>query len=306
MHVHQAAGAIEMLGLDAVTDLTREIERHLGRLENLARNELELASDPIERACRKLSIFLGELANGAPLVPLKLYPEYLALLQSGGVEAVTPIDLFYPDLSPRAPRIATRATITAHKLPSYLAKQRRLYQSGLLAWLRGDDDGARMMRDAIVGIDEVTPQESLHAFWWTVRALFEAMAERGLERSFGLKQLVGRIDLQIRRVAEGSARAADRLRREVLYYVAISRCIDPEVHAVRRAFRLASLIPPAEAIIADPIGMRQLAREARERLAGVKDTWLNFAAGRAEDLAELKQTLTAVHASAVEMKHEAL
>ncbi|TMH60346.1 MAG: hypothetical protein E6H53_05215 [Betaproteobacteria bacterium] len=306
MHVHQAAGAIEMLGFDAVTDLTREIERHLGRLENLAQNELELASDPIERACRKLSIFLGELANGAPLVPLKLYPEYLALLQSGGVEAATPIDLFYPDLSPRAPTIATRATITAHKLPSHLAKQRRLYQTGLLAWLRGDDDGARTMRDAIVGIDEVTTHESLRSFWWTVCALFEAMAERGLERSFGLKQLVGRIDLQIRRVAEGSARAADRLRREVLYYVAVSRSTDPEVHAVQRAFRLASLIPPAEVITADPIGMRHLAREACERLSGVKEAWLNFASGRAEDLDELKQTLIAVHATAAEMKHEAL
>jgi chemosensory pili system protein ChpA (sensor histidine kinase/response regulator) len=92
----------------------------------------------------------------------------------------------------------------------------------------------------------------------------------------------------------------------VLYYVAISKSVDPRVHAVQRAFRLPSLIPSAEAITAEPIGMRQLAREARERLAGVKDTWLNFAAGRAEDLAELKQTLTAVHASAVEMKHSAL
>jgi chemosensory pili system protein ChpA (sensor histidine kinase/response regulator) len=306
MHVHQAAGAIEMLGLDAVTELTRDIERQLGRLETLARNELELASGPIEHACGKLSIFLGELANGAPLVPLKLYPEYLALLQSRGVEAVTPIDLFYPDLSPRAPRIAARAMISTHTLPSYLAKQRRLYQSGLLAWLRGDDDGARTMRDAIVGVDEVTSQESLRSFWWTVRALFEALAERGLERSFGLKQLIGRIDLQIRRVAEGSARAADRLRREVLYYVAISSSVDPEVDAVKRAFRLSSLIPRTEVIAADPIGMRQLAHEAGERLSGVKDAWLNFASGRAEDLAELKQTLGAVHTAATEMKHEAL
>ena len=37
-----------------------------------------------------------------------------------------------------------------------------------------------------------------------------------------MKQLAARIDLQIRRVVEGSAKVADRLRREVLYYVAIS------------------------------------------------------------------------------------
>ncbi|HEX8012098.1 MAG TPA: Hpt domain-containing protein [Casimicrobiaceae bacterium] len=306
LHVHQAAGAIEMLGLDAVVELAREIERHLARLEELAPNDVESASERIERACRKLSIFLGEVANGAPLVALKLYPEYLALTSARGVEAVTPIDLFYPDMSPRAPKIATRATIAPAKLPSHLARRRRSYQSGLLAWLRGDDDGARTMHDAIAGIDAATTQESLRSFWWTVRALFEALAERGLGPSFGVKQLLGRIDLQIRRVAEGSTRVADRLRREVLYYVAISASAGAEVEAVRRAFRLADLIPAAEAITEDALGKGRLAREARERLAGVKDAWLNFASGRAEDLAELKQALVAVHAAATEMKHEAL
>ena len=50
-----------------------------------------------------------------------------------------------------------------------------------------------------------------------------------------------RIDLQIRRVAEGSAKVADRLRREALYYVAISAPVAPQVQAVQRAYRLAAL-----------------------------------------------------------------
>ncbi len=47
-------------------------------------------------------------------------------------------------------------------------------------------------------------------------------------------------------------------------------------------------------------------REAREQLAGAKDTWLKFASGRAENLPKLKQTLTSVHTKAAEMKHGAL
>ena len=35
----------------------------------------------------------------------------------------------------------------------------------------------------------------------------------GLDGGFGVKQLAARVDLQIRRVAEGSAKVADRLRR---------------------------------------------------------------------------------------------
>ena len=101
-----------------------------------------------------------------------------------------------------------RATISTHTLPSYLAKQRRLYQSGLLAWLRGDETGAATMRDAIAGIEDITTQSSLRAFWWTVGAMLEGLVEGGIDSGFGVKQLAGRIDLQIRR---GEFVAADKI-----------------------------------------------------------------------------------------------
>src|SRR4029079_18256288 len=145
-HVHQAAGAIQMVGLDAVVAYTDELERQLVRLEELSPEEAAAGCDVVDRACRKLKIFLDELVNGVPPVPLKLYPEYEAMQMQRGVKAAAPTDLFYPDLSPRAPRIAPREVISPNKLPSYLVKQRRLYQRGLLAWLRGEEAGAAMMR----------------------------------------------------------------------------------------------------------------------------------------------------------------
>ena len=95
------------------------------------------------------------------------------------------------------------------------------------------------MRDAVAGIESATTQQNLRAFWWTVGALLDALVERGLESGFGVKQLAARVDLQIRRVVEGSGKVADRLRREVLYYVAISAPVAPSVQAVQRAFQLA-------------------------------------------------------------------
>jgi HPt (histidine-containing phosphotransfer) domain-containing protein len=40
-HVHQAAGAIQMVGLDAVVAYTDELERQLARLESLPRAEVD-------------------------------------------------------------------------------------------------------------------------------------------------------------------------------------------------------------------------------------------------------------------------
>ena len=305
-HVHQAAGAIQMVGLDAVVAFTDELERQLTRMEELPAAEAQAACAIVDRACRKLRIFLDELVNGAPPIPLKLYPEYEAMQLARGLKAAAPTDLFYPDLSPRAPRIAPRESIAPNRLPSHMIKQRRLYQRGMLAWLRGDDAGAATMRDAVAGIEDITAQGSLRAFWWTVGALLEGVVENGLDRGFGVKQLCARIDLQIRRVSEGSGKAADRLRREVLYFVAICAPVAPQVQAVQRAFQLSGLIPSAEVLSADVVRLQPLLREAREQLAGAKDSWLKAASGRAENLPKLKQTLSSVHAKAAEIHNGAL
>ncbi len=305
-HVHQAAGAIQMVGLDAVVAFTDELERQLTRMEELPAAEAQATCAVVDRACRKLRIFLDELVNGAPPIPLKLYPEYEAMQLARGLKAAAPTDLFYPDLSPRAPRIAPRESIAPNRLPSHMVKQRRLYQRGMLAWLRGEDTGAAVMRDAVAGIEDTTAQGSLRAFWWTVGALLEGIVENGLDRGFGVKQLCARVDLQIRRVSEGSGKVADRLRREVLYFVAICAPVAPQVQAVQRAFKLSGLIPSAEVMSADVVRLQPLLREAREQLAGAKDSWLKAASGRAENLPKLKQTLASVHAKAAEIHNGAL
>ena len=73
-HVHQAAGAIQMVGLDAVVAYTDELERQLARLESLPRAEVDATAGVVDRACRKLRIFLDELVKGVAPVPLKLFP----------------------------------------------------------------------------------------------------------------------------------------------------------------------------------------------------------------------------------------
>jgi chemosensory pili system protein ChpA (sensor histidine kinase/response regulator) len=291
-HIHQAAGAIQMVGLDAVTAYTDEIERQLSRLEELPPDDAQASCDLLDRACRKLKIFLDEVVGGANPVPLKLFPEYEQMQQARGIKAAAPTDLFYPDLSPRAPKIASAKSVTPQKLPSYLVKQRRLFQRGLLAWLRGDEEGARVMRDAVQGIEDVQTHSAQRSFWWTVGALLEGIVEKGVESGFGVKQLCGRVDLQIRRFVEGSAKVADRMRREVLYFVAISAPVGPQVQAVQRAYRLQGLIPTADVLSADVVRVQPRVREARDLLATAKDLWLKLTGGRQENLPKLKQTLS--------------
>ncbi|HEX2391061.1 MAG TPA: Hpt domain-containing protein, partial [Casimicrobiaceae bacterium] len=305
-HVHQAAGAIQMVGLDAVVAFTDEIERHLVRLEEAAAEDVPGIVDLVAHAISRVRVFLSDVANGAQPVPLALFNEYEAMQKARGVDAPAPTDLFYPDLNVRAPRSTPSEIMPAARLASHLLKERRQYQRGLLDWLRGADHGATAMREAISAIEDVTTQPTLRAFWWTAAALLEALETGALERSFGAKQLVARIDMQIRRVTEGSAKVADRLRREVLYYIATAKKASPRVEVVQRAYHLAALIPTVEALDADVVRLQPLLREAREQVAHAKDAWLKAASGRSDTLPKLAQLLASAHAKARDIGHPAL
>ncbi len=305
-HVHQAAGAIQMVGLDAVAVYTDEIERQLQRLEALDPNDLDPACACIDRACRKLVIFLDELVGGTPPVPLKLFPEYEAMQRSRGVRAAAATDLFFPDMRLRVPLPAAPPPVAQDQLASHLLRQRRVYQNGLLAFLRGDSAAARHMRDAAVGMERASTQESARVFWWTVGAFFDAIVEGGLEPGFGAKQLAARLDLQIRRVVEGSGKVAARLRREVLYYVAMSAPVAESVRAVRAGFGLDGLIPSAAALNADLVRLQPILREVREQLGAAKNIWMKVTLGRGESLPKLRDVMQSAHASVVEIGNEAL
>ena len=305
-HVHQAAGAIQMVGLDGAVVYADEIERQLARLEELAPAEIGPACAQIDRACRLLRIFLDEIVGGSPPVPLKLFPEYEALQRARGIRSATPTDLFFPELALRAPVLEAHDPVPEDRLPSHLVKQRRIYQSGLLLFLRGDPEGARGMRAAVAGIERASTRERARTFWWTVGAFYDAIIARGLEPGLGVKQLAGRIDLQIRRLVEGSTKVADRLRREVLYYVAISKPVAPSVQAVQKGFGLARLIPSADVLNADLVRLQPILRDTRERLAAARELWLKVASGRVDSLPKLKQTLAEVRANAAEFGNEPL
>ena len=305
-HIHQAAGAIQMVSLDGVVAFTDEIERHVSRMQELSADAMPAAVDVVVRAVDRLRVFLDEVANGAPPIPLALAPEYEAMRRSRGCETTSAADLFYPELNVRSPRPSPAEIMPAARLSSHLVKERRQYQRGLLEWLRGAPSGAAMMREAILSIEDVTAQPALRAFWWTAGALLDALEKNAIEPSFNVKQLVARIDMQIRRVTEGSAKVADRLRREVLYQIAMAKPATPSIEAVQRTYRLAALVPSPEALDADMVRIKPLLREGRDQIAGAKDAWLKAASGRGEGNAKVAQLLAAAHAKARDINHPAL
>ncbi|MEO5698409.1 MAG: hypothetical protein ABIQ60_14885, partial [Burkholderiaceae bacterium] len=291
-HIHQAAGAVQIVGLDGAITLVEEVERHLVLLETLAPEAIAPHIDAIGAACRRLTRYLNDLTEGEPPVTLKLYPEYEALTRLRGAEGASPTDLFYPDLTRRPPLIAMLEGQSPNREPGYLRIQRRNYQQGFLTWLRGDPQGLALMRESVEVIEKSFANTATGAFWWTVGGFLGSAAARGILPSYTVKQLCARIDLQIRRFVEGSTKVADRLRREVLYHIAISEPVDQRVRDVQALYGLPAMIPQrVEARQVDLDRIQPLLRRAQEIIAGIKDNWLKFTGGRREALTPIVQAL---------------
>src|SRR6201997_3826081 len=96
------------------------------------------------------------------------------------------------------------------------------------------------------------------------------------------------------------------MRREVLYYVAISAPVGPQVQAVQRAYRLPALIPSADVLSADVVRVQPHLREARDLLATAKDLWLKLTSGRSESLPKLKAVLSTLRDKAAAVGEPAL
>ena len=307
--IHQAVGAIQMVGLEAVVAYTDEIERQLGRRRADGRRR---TSSPtcaiIDRACRKLAIFLDELVAGAPPVPLKLFPEYEAMQRLRGVKAAAATDLFFPEmrLAHAAPRRAVAGLPDKARAASPQAAPRSI-KTACSASCAATATARRRCARPRPGLERVSVAESARAFWWTVGAFFEAIVAGGLDPGFGAKQLAARLDLQIRRVVEGSVKVADAVAARGALLRRRERAGD--AHGRRRCRkRTASRgsIPSAEVLNADMIRLQPILHEVREELGTAKNIWLRVTLGRADSLPKLRETLQRVHENAVAIGNEAL
>src|SRR6266487_5955722 len=246
-HLHQAYGALSIVGLDGVTRLSDELESLLTGIEkeaSLRKAEIFVLA---ERAFDGILAYLDQLMAGNPNQPLRLYPLYRDLVSARGGQA-DPTDLYFPDLSFRPPkRDKIQIALKPGEADKNLREQRTRYQRGLLKWLKNDASGAEDMRAAVEAIEAPQGPISQRAFWWVSLAFFDALAHKALPQDLDAKQLCNRIEQHIKRTVEGTPSVAERLMREVLYYVARARPASERVREVQEAYHLSQVVSEMQA-----------------------------------------------------------
>ena len=296
--LHRVSGAFELVGVEGLAVLVQEFERHFA--EDLTSVSPE-ALDLVDRGCRRLLSHLKEMASGSAPVPLRFISEYLALGKLRRSK-FGPADLFFPDLSRRPSRLSDVEPPEPSRMPAFLLRQRRDFQQGLLQWLRGNDGGLEQMRRAVAEIEMAYPLPSQRSFWWATHALLEAASGEFVESSTALKQLMARVDLQVRRFVEGSTRVADRLRREVLYHVARAKNGHALVDEVKALYELDVLVPKRVPREIDVVALQPAIDGLAALVTRCKDAWTSANSGRTNALARLTEAANELPAACDALK----
>src|SRR5687768_11803342 len=150
-HLHQATGALAMVGLAAATRFNEELEKLVGFLEAEDVARLPVAVAAAKRGIAALSAYLDTLLAGQPDQPMRLLAPYLELNRARGANDANEGDLFYPDLSTPVAGATAGAPLDDAVLGKALAHQRSQYQQGLLKMLKGGDtsEALRQMHAAV-------------------------------------------------------------------------------------------------------------------------------------------------------------
>ena len=311
-YLHQASGALQMVGLDGAGRFADAMEKLLGALEKQQIDanveHIELLKDSIT----SLSKYLNGLAAGEADIPLKLFPDYKKLLEARGVEKIVESELFFPDLTARVPARVQAVNFNEADLPKLAKQQRFKFQQGLLKWLRQEnpEQGLELMRQALSAIERTQTFAVHRSFWWSAVALTESLAHRGVTTSLYVKQLCARIDQQIRRLAEGSPKVAERLLRDVLYFIAKSEPVSDHVRQVKHTFDLHKYLPPStletsEAAI-EAQRLQPLLRGLQETVSQVKEVWLKFTTGNKDSSKIFHEQLSKLKDEAGVLENQAL
>lgn len=301
-HLHQAHGALVMVDVAGAGLLTAGAEQALTRFRD---GSLEYTVDHaqvVAELYQALTEYLEDLLAGTPPQPTRLFPYYRALQTMLGVERVHPAELFFPPVVDQHHAIALAEPVIAADYPAWRSR----FEKSLLPFLRAPDAEARQLHaqalhDTLQLVADAQGEASARTFWFTMQAVAGLAAQGQGGDSLYMKQLFGLINLQLRRLAQGTAGLPDTLLRDALYLVAAAGEPTPAARQLRQAFGLDGLV--ADDVEARRYGQVDQAalQGARAALARARTSWRDTAPGEA-----FSEALDEVAAQAETLKVPAL
>jgi chemosensory pili system protein ChpA (sensor histidine kinase/response regulator) len=279
--LHQAVGALEMVGLVAPAQVLRAMEAAVQRFVQRPQTCTTEAADKIERASFALIEYLEAVLNNKPVHAVALFPQYREVQELAGAERVHPADLW---------NFEHRGT---HVLPPQDAKPqqcnatlRSMFDRLVLLVVKTQSPAAALQLAKLsVSLSAGATEAKEQTFWRVVAGYFEALGHKLLPPDLYAKRATSRILLQFASFVQGKGQVSETLLHDLLFLCAQSEngLADqaPNLLAVKQAFGLVDTLPVNyhQATLGryDPAVLAQ----ARKRIHTAKEAWSLFSGGDA-------------------------
>lgn len=277
--LHQASGALEMVGMASPALVLRSMESAVQKFVQRPELCTDDAAGALERASFALSEYLESVLAGKAVSPVALFPQYRDIQALTGAERVHPADLWPVERRFREPDIE----VAAQPLDYGPSARARLDQAVLKIVKDADFDAARELRDISLGFVAGQTDRQSRAFWKICAGFFEAFSRGLFSPDVYAKRVASRILMQYATLARGDTGIADRLVQDLLFFCSQAQPSDGEdvpcLRAARAAFGLDRNAPvDYEARRFGRFDPAVLA-QARKRISAAAETWSALAGG---------------------------
>jgi chemosensory pili system protein ChpA (sensor histidine kinase/response regulator) len=287
--LHQAVGALEMVGLGAPAHILRSMEAAVQKF--IERPELctEASAAKVERSGFALTEYLEGVLLGKPASAVALFPQYRDTQELAGADRVHPADLWSLEWRWNDPETAA----VAEALVYDPAVRSRMDHAVLRLVKTGDATAGRELAKISLALAATQTARQPKTFWKLCAAYFEAMALGLIPPDLYVKRAASRVLLQYASLAKGELGVSDRLAQDLLFFcsqaIPAGNADAPALVAVRLAWGLSRFKPvdyqtPQYGRF-DPV----LLAQARKRIGAAKETWSGLSGGDANKIKGLAE-----------------
>lgn len=277
--LHQAVGALEMVGLASPAQVLRAMEAAVQRFVQKPETCTSAASVVVERAGFALVEYLEAVLNNKPVPPVALFAQYREVQELAAAERVHPADL-WPMEHHGVEMPAAEAATPLHCDPQI----RSLFDRLVLLVVKTDSPAAALqLAKLCAGLSAGTSEVRARTFWHAAAGFFEAVALRVVPMDVYVKRAASRVLLQFATFSQGKTQVSETLLRDLLFFCAQAKAgstaKSPRLSAVRDAFAFDDMpvVDYHQATLGryDPA----LLVQARKRIHAAKEAWSLFSGG---------------------------
>jgi chemosensory pili system protein ChpA (sensor histidine kinase/response regulator) len=277
--LHQAVGALEMVGLEVPARMLRAMEALVQKFVQRPEFCSDDAALRVERASFALTDYLEAVLKGKTVSSVALFPQYRDVLTLTNDDRIHPADLWAYDWR------WVDVPVPPHTVPQPYDTVVRSRIDGLILNVvkAAHVPSALAMRDISLGFAADQRQPNPRTWWMVCAAYFEVVVFRLCASDVYEKRAATHVLLQYRTLARGEPEISERLVRDLLFFCAqatpLSAAETPALLAVHMAYGFAA---PVRVDYETPQFGRfdpAVLVQARKRVAAAAETWSSLSGG---------------------------